>query len=414
MHAKTTSHLAWLSVFSILLVSSTLAAAQAGQLDPTFGQGGIVTADFGDQINSNRAVASAVTIQPDGKILVCGGVPTSSGFPTAAIARYNPDGSLDTSFGTSGFAITSNLGVLAAITIQTDGKIVVAGPIGAIEINVARYLANGYLDATFGTGGIFTSGFIFNAGATQSAVAVQPDGKILVADGVLLRLLANGQLDTSFGASGVATVVGSQAIALALLPTNGKILVASNSGFASRYNPNGSLDTNFGIHGQVLVPSPANGLLLLGTGKFRVAGSLTSSLTGPVTGFAVAGYQGFGVTDTTFATHGGVVTPVPSFPTVATSGLGVQSSGDIVTLGIASTATQPQVFALARYTPAGQLDTTFGTNGTVTTSFGTTTLTAPGLAIQSDGKIVAVAGFTTTVPHGEFDTGFKLARYLGQ
>ena len=411
MRTRTPSLLASLA---ILLFVSTLAAAQAGQLDPTFGQGGIVTADFGDQINSNRAVAGAVTVQQDGKILVCGGIPSSTGFPVAAIARYNTNGSLDTSFGTSGFAVTQNLGALSAITIQTDGKIVVVGPIDSIEINVARYSSSGTLDPTFGTGGIFNSGFIGGAGATQSAVVIQPDGKILVADGVLLRLLADGQLDTSFGASGIAKVVSSQAIALALLPTSGKILVASNLGFASRYNPNGSLDTSFGIHGQVPVPSPANGLLLLGTGKFLVAGSLTSSLTGPVTGFAVARYQGFGATDTTFATHGGVVTPVPSFPTVATSGLGLEPSGDIVTLGMASTLAELQVFALARYAPTGQLDTTFGTNGTVTTSFATTSLTAPGLAVQSDGKILAVAGFTTTVPHGEFDTGFKIVRYLGQ
>jgi uncharacterized delta-60 repeat protein len=411
MHT-TTSHRASLLILSILLVSSTLAGAQAGQLDPTFGQGGIVTTDFGNQINSNRAVASAVTIQLDGKILVCGGIPSSSGFPVAAIARYNPDGSLDTGFGTSGIVTTQNLAVPSAITLQTDGKIVVAGPSNGVKINVARYFPNGDLDPTFGTGGIFTSGLIFNAGSPASTVVVQPDGKILVADGVLLRLLADGQVDTGFGTSGVATVIGSQAIALALL-SNGKILVASNSGLASRYNSNGSLDTGFGIHGQVPGPSPANGLVLLGTGKFLLAGSLISSLTTPITGFAVARYQGVGVTDSTFAIHGGVVTPVPNFPTVTTSALGVQSSGDIVALGVASTVTE-QVFALARYTPTGQLDTAFGSNGTVTTSFGTTTLNSPGLAIQSDGKIVAVAGFTTNELHGQFDTGFKLARYLGQ
>ncbi|MGA7219604.1 MAG: hypothetical protein WBX38_14890 [Candidatus Sulfotelmatobacter sp.] len=79
-----------------------------------------------------------------------------------------------------------------------------------------------------------------------------------------------------------------------------------------------------------------------------------------------------------------------------------------MTLGTASSPTA-QAFALARYTPSGQLDTTFGTNGTVTTTFGTTSLSANGIAIQSDGKIVAVGGFTTKT-----ETGFKLTRYLGQ
>ena len=84
-----------------------------------------------------------------------------------------------------------------------------------------------------------------------------------------------------------------------------------------------------------------------------------------------------------------------------------------MTLGTASASTTNDVFALARYTPTGQLDTTFGTDGTVITSFGTTTVTANGLAIQSDQKIVAVGNYTTT-EGGSFDTGFKLARYLGQ
>src|SRR5208283_4840897 len=133
---------------------------------------------------------------------------------------------------------------------------------------------------------------------------------------------------------------------------------------------------------------------------------------GPVAGFAVSRYKGIGVTDATFASHGGVVTPVPNFPTVVTAGLGVQSSGDIVVLGTAS-AYPNFAFGLARYTPTGQLDSTFGTNGTVTTSFGTTSLNASGLAIQSNSDIVTVGSFQINKPQGG-STGFVLARYLGQ
>ena len=403
-----------LLVLSIVLAAAAMAGAQAGQLDASFGTGGIVTTDFGNQINSNIATASAVTIQSDGKILVCGGIPSGTGFPVAAIARYNTDGSLDSTFGSSGIVVTSNLAPPGAITVQSDGKIVVAGPTGGLEINVARYTSAGSLDPTFGTGGIFTTGLELGSFSTVSTVVIQPDGKILVADGILLRLLANGQIDSSFGTAGVASVIGSSAGALALLP-GGKILVSSGiSSFISRYKSNGSLDTTFAINGQLASPGPANALLLLNTGDFVVNGSLTSSLTGPTTGFAVSRYLGMGVTDGSFATHGGVVTPVPGFSTVSASGLNVQSSGDIVAAGTATVNFTTVAFALARYTSAGKLDTTFGSNGTVTTSFGTTSLSAPGLAIQADGKIVAVAGFTTTVPHGEFDTGFKVVRYLGQ
>ncbi len=420
MSASTTSRRSSLLTLSILLIACSLAAAQAGSLDPTFGSGGIVTTDFGDQINSNIAIATAVTIQTDGKILVCGGIPSSTGFPIAAIARYNTNGSVDTTFGTSGIATSTTLGVPTAIALQTDGKIVVAGPAGGLEINVARYTSTGTLDTTFGTNGIFTTGLNFNTGAPFSTLLIQSNGKILFADGVLLRLTAEGQADSTFGTNGEASVVDRSAAGLALL-SNGKILVASSNGLVSRYKSNGTLDTSFGINGQLPSPTSPSAVILLSTGDFLVNGVLVSSLTTvggittTTTGLAVSRYLSSGVTDATFATHGGVVTPIPTFPTVAPSGMALEpTGGDIVALGIASTTSQQQVFALARYTSTGQLDTTFGSNGTVTTSFSTSSLSAPGLAIQQDGKIVAVAGFTTTVPHGEFDTGFKLVRYLSQ
>ena len=418
MCASTTSRGPLLTL-SILLIACTLATAQAGTLDPAFGTGGIITTDFGDQINSNVAIATAVTIQTDGKILVCGGIPSSTGFPIAAIARYNTDGSVDTTFGTSGITTSLTLGVPTAIALQADGKIVVAGPAGGLSVNVARFTSTGTLDTTFGTNGIFTTGLNFNTGAPFTTLVIQSNGKILFANGILLRLTAEGQADSTFGTNGEASVVNRSAAGLALL-SNGKILVASSSGLVSRYKSNGTLDTSFGINGQLPSNTSPSTVILLSTGDFLVNGILTSALTTvrglttTITGFAVSRYLSSGVTDATFATHGGVVTPIPTFTTVAPSGLELEpTGGDIVTLGIASNTTQ-QVFALARYTSTGQLDSTFGSNGTVTTSFSTSSLSAPGLAIQSDGKIVAVAGFTTTVPHGEFDTGFKLARYLSQ
>jgi uncharacterized delta-60 repeat protein len=408
----TTLNRASLLIFSILLIAAQQTAAQAGHLDPTFGQGGIVTTDFG----AHTASAAAVTIQPDGKIVVFGGV-TSPGSTVLAVVRYNTDGSLDTGFGNAGIATVSGLTFPSAITLQPDGKIVgvgfnIGGFGGSAGIVVVRFSSNGTLDPMFGTGGVVTTGVV--TVEVPSGVVVQPDGKILVADGELVRLLPNGQLDSSFGTGGQAHVLnGDLANALALLP-NGKMLVTSasffpTSGFVSRYNSNGSLDTTFAISGQLGTTGPANTLLLLGNGEFLVGGNLSNSVRGPI-GFAVSGYQAVGATDAQFGSHGGIVTPVARFSTIVTSGLGVQSSGDIVILGTASVPHTPQVLALARYTAAGQLDPTFGTNGTVTTSFGTTALAANGLAIQSDGKIVAVGSFANSGG----DSGFKLARYLGQ
>jgi uncharacterized delta-60 repeat protein len=259
-------------------------------------------------------------------------------------------------------------------------------------------------------------------GEPTTGVVVQPDGKILVANRYLLRFLADGQFDTSFGTGGTARTAGYPATGLALLPS-GKILVASSfsgtSGFISQYDSNGSLDTTFGIGGQLASPGTAAGLVLLGTGDFLSGGNLTNNSVLPVGGsaassFAVPRYLGVGVTDASFGTNGGTVTSVPGFTAIATSGLAVQPSGDIVTLATASHLPLT-AFALARYIPTGQLDTTFGSNGTVATSFGFgPEVSANGLAIQPDGKIVAVGSYLVSVPHGLFDTAFKVARYLNQ
>lgn len=413
MHPSTTTHRALLLIFSVLFIASLLgvatqAAAQAGQLDPTFGQGGIVSTDLG-----GAATGNAMAIQTDGKIVVCGGF-VVSGFLNAAISRFNTNGTLDTTFGSNGFTVVSRiLNVSSSIALQTDGKIVVAG--FANQITVIRYNSNGTLDTTFGNGGVVNSGLILNRGTT-SAVAVQVDGKIVVAGGsVMLRLLSNGQFDPGFGDGHEAKLAGSTPTALALL-ANGKIMVASSlfatGGFVTRYNSNGTLDKSFGINGQLATAGPANALVLLADGKFLVGGNLTSSVSGPTTGFAVSRYFGVGTTDATFATRGGVVTPIAGSPTIVTAGLAVESSGDIVALSTASANSANYVFALAQYNPGGQLDTTFGTNGIATTSFGTF-VNATGVAIQADGKIVAVGNYETAIQHG-VDYGFKLARYLVQ
>src|SRR5579863_8899421 len=94
-----------LVVLSLFLVASIPAAAQAGYLDPSFGQGGIVSNDFG----GTAPTATGLTIQTDGKIVVCGGVPSTSGFANAAVSRFNSNGTLDTTFGNAGFAVASGI-----------------------------------------------------------------------------------------------------------------------------------------------------------------------------------------------------------------------------------------------------------------------------------------------------------------
>ena len=293
---------------------------------------------------------------------------------------------------------------------------------GGFTAFVARYTTAGALDSTFGTGGIVTLSDI--NGPPQSGVAIQPDGKILVANHNLFRLLSNGQFDTSFGSNGGAFTAGYPATGLAVL-ANGEILVFSSaaaSGFLSQYQSNGALDTTFGIGGQLATPGTAVALVLPGNGDFVAGGTLiNNSIRGSNgsagSGFAVSRYLAPGIADGSFGTNGGTVTSVPNFFTVATSGLAVQPSGDIVVVGTAS-QNITAAFALARYTTSGQLDTTFGSNGTVVTSFGSgfmmPSVSANGLTIQADGKIVVVGGYSVSVPRHGFDTAFKVIRYLGQ
>src|SRR5262245_684540 len=159
----------------LIVVPGPLQAAD-GDLDTTFGSGGIVITDFGGD-----DVANAVALQSDGKIVAAGRT-LFGGVSSFALGRYNSDGSLDTTFGTVGKVTTDSLGDAFALSIRSDGKIVVAG--GRTQspstFVLARYNSDGSLDTTFGAGGKVVrtdfSGF-------HVALLLQPDEKIVVAAG---------------------------------------------------------------------------------------------------------------------------------------------------------------------------------------------------------------------------------------
>jgi uncharacterized delta-60 repeat protein len=222
------------------LLTAAVAAAQAGQLDPTFGKNGIAVTDFGVQYQQDIAAVGGVAIQTDGKIVVAGGVPANNGkeFPSFAVARYRTNGSLDTSFRVGGIVIILSLyGNFTAVAIQPDGKIVAGG--GA---DVVRFNSDGSLDSTFGTGGILSFGEPF----AVSAIALQTNGTIAVtACNQLFLLSSNGQGKD-------ATLPFSTASSVAAL-SNGKFLVGTATpSFVFRYTSSGQLDTAFAINGQQL------------------------------------------------------------------------------------------------------------------------------------------------------------------
>ncbi len=242
-----------------------------GSLDPSFGSGGKVTTSFAER--GGQVGVNAVAIQPDGKIVAAGFAGTSGSDRDHALARYNPDGTLDPTFGTGGKVITSFNGFdeAAAMALQADGKIVTAGfsgpASGSFDFALARLNPDGSLDPTFGTGGKVIIDFGGPGEEQGRSVAVQPDGKIVVAgisivggtfDFALARLNPDGSLDPTFGTGGkVTTDFGSSdgGSSVAIQP-DGKIVVAGFSNvpfdFAlARYNPDGSLDPTFGTAGKV-------------------------------------------------------------------------------------------------------------------------------------------------------------------
>jgi uncharacterized delta-60 repeat protein len=406
-----------------------------GDLDPSFGTGGKVATAFPEA--DNYAVLNGLALQSDGKIVAAGGSgtvgPFTSNNPDFALARYKQDGSLDTDFG-SGGRLTTDFGLhdaATAVGLQPDGKVVAAGFSGNAfsftvgDFALARYNADGSLDTTFGNGGKVTTDFFGKLDAAVSLI-VQPDGKsvavgyALRSDGLpdfaLARYNANGSLDTSFGSGGKVTTefpgsfLGPSAEAFAaVMQPNGQIVAAgfsrptANIDFAlARYNTDGSLDTSFGNGGIVTTDigelDKAWALALQPNGKIIAAG------TANFVDFSYVRYNADGSLDPSFGTGGKVI-----FSAIGGNGeargVAVQTTGKIVAVGRAGPFGLFD-FTLVRLNPDGSPDTGFGSGGRVTTDFAGGNDEAHAILLQPDGKIVA-GGVATTSGYT-----FGLARYL--
>jgi uncharacterized delta-60 repeat protein len=217
-----------------------------GTLDATFGADGKVTTTFGvPQQGFSYALAYSLALQQDGKIVLAGEA-TVNGDRDFALARYNSNGTLDPSFGTGG-RVTTTFGkvqfgtqqrsndVAFSVAVQPDGKIVTAG-FGLFKFALARYNSNGTLDPSFGTGGQVTTAIAgLNDGAER--LALQGDGKIVVAGrsfingdfhSALVRYNSNGTLDAGFGTATAIFGGESDHVAIAVQP-DGKIVVPGSS-----------------------------------------------------------------------------------------------------------------------------------------------------------------------------------------
>lgn len=425
---KKTALLTFLLVF-LCYAASNRVLAIGGGLDAGFGDGGKATL----AILEVHDEAQAVAIQGDGKIVVAGYATTAAlrfnhSVTEFALARFNRDGSVDTSFGQGGKVRTSfadHLDQALAVAIQNDGKIVAAG--FAVEpsfnarsaLAIARYNSDGTLDASFGSNGKFTSGFT-HFGTAIHDIAIQNDGKIVGVGNegsslALIRVHANGTLDSSFGVGGKALgkFSGGSAEAEALeLQPDGKILVAGTDSFIdfalARFNTDGSPDNGFGVAGRVVTKfdgfSDATAIALQSDNKIVVGGS------GPVNGgagFALARYNSDGSLDLSFGSQGKLTSDL--FLNGAIFDLAIQTNGKIIAVGRVSSLPLVNLsFALARYNSDGSVDASYGSEGRILTNFfGPRDSLALAVALQPDGKAVVVGMALDLALH----TVFAIARY---
>ncbi len=399
--------------------------------DKTFGSEGIVTTQIGDSSDAHCAL-----LQSDGKIVVAGGTATrqdngtfrNDGF---VLARYMPNGDLDSAFGQSGIVVTG-VGAFQngarAITIQIESKIVAVGTSRTDRsgcFTLARYDLDGSLDVDFGQNGVVITRV--GDAAEAKAIVIQPDGKIIVAGTscgdrsspkstyhfALARYTDRGELDDTFGSGGIVITAfaGHSDFANAVaLQSDGGIVSAGACetrhgwGFAlARYNSHGTLDASFGQSGKVMLDWGIGGenwiaaLGLQSDGKLVAVGRFHN---GTSYIFALARFNGDGQLDRSFGDDGTVTASIGNTGMAYANTLVIQSDGKLVCGGYADGH-----FALTRHNTDGTLDATFGRDGLGITDFGSGN-GIQALLLQADGALVAV-GEANTEPGNVF----AIARY---
>jgi uncharacterized delta-60 repeat protein len=342
-----------------------------GSADATFGIGGRVAARL-----EPGQEAHSVAIQADGRIVVAGS-PSYGIRGTVSLACYEPGGTPDATFSHNGWVVVPWVGRAHSVALQSDGGIVVAGESGG-EVTLARFKPNGGLDTSFGADGLVTT-TPSSGWSVAYAVAVQPDGRIVVAGraggGVLLaRYEPSGDLDPAFGESGLITAdfaAGTDVAFDVAIQDDRRIVVAGQAGGAillARFEPNGSLDTDFGQGGRTITDVTqeddlGRGIAIGADGEIVVTG-----------GIAITG--GIRVASRTAAFEAGRS-------------------------------------AIVLYRENGSLDPSFGRHGMATSAFGEKAGVAYSVAIGADQSIV-VAGLVDRPLGDIFDNGggsFGFAQY---
>jgi uncharacterized delta-60 repeat protein len=446
----------WYSLYAALcvaLLAPGTAAGAPGDLDVSFNPSG---SPAGTLIEGrlSQYIGGGVRIQADGKIVSLGSFQFSASGNSLrfGLHRHLIDGALDTTFGSAGVTDTAltpfNVDRAKDLAIQPNGKIVAAGhcqvnlpgppqPTASDDFCLARYDSNGQLDASFGTNGIVITA-IGPKDDRLSAIALQPDGKIIAAgycasnadnalsvdQACVVRYLIDGSLDTSFGLSGkaVQSLSSAEIINAVALQENGKILIAGQClnastlvGCVARFNSNGTLDTTFSGNGIRFISFPQVTLLaqfvaVQPDGKIMVGGRCTAAGVGD---FCLARLNPNGTLAPTLSGNGRLVAPIGAGQDYARA-MAIQSDGRVLVSGYCDYNSH-FTFCTARFLDNGELDLDFGVNGVVFTELLTaasTNNTAQAMALQQDGRFV-VSGVCSDPTNPTLPTvRLCLARYL--
>ncbi len=447
-----------LLLITLFICLFKFAHSQAGALDPSFGNNGIVTTDIGARINYNFSVTQVLAysdgslylitdrgiakkfsngsidstygkngfsdpfpfyvnraaLQSDGKIVIAGDA--SSSF---TVARYNTNGSLDKTFNKNGIQ-TTNFGFEAtqakSLAIQSDGKIVVAGYSNP-HFAVARYNTDGSPDTTFSNDGKEITNFETHYFGSKS-VFIKSNGKIIIVGSnnnniTLIQFGPDGSLDTAYkNNENHPLEYGAETVAAAM-QKNGKIVVLVKSSYSSyswlyRYNNDGSADSTFGKDGKTIIDtysSDLSDIAISGDDKIVIGGKVYLSDNNH-SDFAIFRFNNNGSPDSTFSGDGKATTHFGGDYEVISS-IAVQNDGKLVAVGQTAIANSTTItVAIAKYDTNGRLDNTFGVDGKLTDYFQQGSTTYNSSLVQKDGKLV-VGGSTW---NGQ-DFDFVLVRY---
>ncbi|HEX8269606.1 MAG TPA: T9SS type A sorting domain-containing protein [Flavobacterium sp.] len=423
----------------LLVILFTLNAfSQSGEIDSSFGIDGKVTTGFG----SNTNVARCVAFQPDGKFIVGGDYVSSRGDNDFALARYNNDGTLDTTFGVGGKVATNFLEInhvtnsILSLHVLPNGKIMAFGSASVAftpEIAVVRYNQNGTVDTTFGNNGKLIS-LLTPMDYYGTKLVFQTDGKFVIAGTKFYnsdpsyyigmeRYTEDGALDMTYGTNGQTVTsygTGKSYPSTMLMQADGKMVVAGRyiqnniPIFAvMRFTVNGTLDTSFSGDGKVTTTFGAGAsgegmhVSVNENGKIILVGNVINQTSRNI---GVVQYNADGSLDTTFDGDGKALTPFDLEGDYSlVNSMTRQPDGKfLVVCDVSNYMLTTTDFVIRRYNSDTSADTGFGTDGEVATTFDTGLNEAQSAAIAPDGKIVVV-GRSVPLLYGHVD--FAVTRY---